>query len=286
MLENTSELEIARDLLMHRIEQRKPTIRTENRAFTIRVQSRPTSFATDADNEDLHMRVNAAEHGRLPSPEGLHLLRKTLPLISDALYGARAPCAQIFGGAHLSISLALGTALPGTKFGIFEAIDTRNEAWGSEAGQADPLNNVISVEEIVLPAAPAASAHERIAICISLSSGADRMAFDQLVRTSPYEITKTAMVTATTTKIDAREAGRLSASIAQHIKQFAADSGRAEVHLAFQGPYPMAVLIGRHLNTLRTVACEWDDEDGKPPVHSAPHSRPRASQRSYHKSAA
>ena len=33
---------------------------------------------------------------------------------------------------------------------------------------------------------------------------------------------------------------------------------RAEVHLAFHGPYTMAVLVGRYLNTLRTVVYEWD----------------------------
>jgi hypothetical protein len=76
------------------------------------------------------------------------------------------------------------------------------------------------------------------------------------------------MLTATTTKIDAREGGRLSSSIAQHIEQLAAESGRAEIHLAFHGPYTMALLIGRHLNTLRTVAYEWeDDADNGPKYH-------------------
>lgn len=260
VLDIGGELEIARDLLMHRIEQRKPTLRTENRPFTIRVQSRPTSFAIDADEEDLHIRINAATHGRLPSPEGLHHLQRTLPLVSDAIYAARAPRVQILGGAHLSIALALGAALPETKFGTVEAIDTRNEAWASEACEDDPLDNAISVEEIDLSARQAASNHGRIAIFVSLTPGADRTAFDRLVSTSPHEFAKAAMLTATTTKIDAREAGRLSASIAQHIKHLAADSGRAEVHLAFHGPYTVAVLIGRHLNTLRTVAYEWADE--------------------------
>ena len=30
------------------------------------------------------------------------------------------------------------------------------------------------------------------------------------------------------------------------------------MHLAFHGPFAMAVLIGRHLNTLRTIVYEWD----------------------------
>jgi hypothetical protein len=264
MLDIAGELEIARDLLMHRIEQRKPAFRTENRAFTIRVQSRPTSFAIDADDEDLHIRVNAAQHGRLPSREGLHLLQKTLPLISDAIYASRAPRLQILGGAHLSIALALGSALPETKFGMVEVLDTHHGAWDSEACDDDPLDNVVTVEDIVLPAQQAAVTHNRIAIFVSLAPGADSTAFEALISSSRYQFAKAAMVTATTTQIDAREAGRLTSSIARHIKQLAAASGRAEVHLAFHGPYTMAVLIGRHLNTLRTVAYEWEDEGGAP----------------------
>lgn len=264
MLDIAGELEIARDLLMHRIEQRKPTLRTENRAFTIRVQSRPTSFAIDADDEDLHIRVNAAENGRLPSPEGLHLLQKTLPLISDAIYASRAPRVRILGGAHLSIALALGSALPETKFGTVEVTDTRNEGWASEACEDDPLGNVTSVEEIAFPAQHEAVTQNRIAIFVSLTPGADTTAFEALISSSRHQFAKAAIVTTTTTQIDAAEAGRLSSSIGQSIKQLAADSGRAEVHLAFHGPYTMAVLIGRHLNTLRTVAYEWEDEDGAP----------------------
>lgn len=253
------EMEIARDLLMHRIEQRKPSLRTENRAFTIRVQSRPTSFAIDADDDDLHIRINAATQGRLPSPDGLGLLQRTLPVISDAVYAARAPRVQIVGGAHLSIALALGAALPETKFGTVEAIDMRNETWASQAGDDDPHVNSLCLEELDLRPVRTAGSPDRIAFFVSLTQGADRTAFDRLLGTSAHEFAGAAVITATTTTIDAREAGRLSMSIAHHIKQLAASRGRPEVHLAFHGPYTMALLIGRHLNTLRTVAYEWED---------------------------
>ena len=65
--------------------------------------------------------------------------------------------------------------------------------------------------------------------------------------------------------MDPREAGRLSAAVAQQIKRLSASQGRAEVHLAFHGPYTMAVLIGRYLNTMRTTVYEWDcDTNGGP----------------------
>ena len=264
MLDTTGELEITRDLLMHRIEQRKPTLRRANRTFTVRVQSRPTAFAIDADDEDLHIRVDAAENGRLPSAEGLHLLQRTLPLISDAIYASRAPRVQILGGAHLSIALALGSALPETKFGSVEVIDTRNGAWGSAACEDDPLDNVVRVDEILFPAQQVSGTgtQSRIAIFVGLTSAADTTAFETLISSSRHKFVKAAMVTTSTTQVDPREAGRLSSAIAQQIKRLAAEYGRAEVHLAFHGPYTMAVLIGRHLNTLRTVAYEWEDGGG------------------------
>ncbi|WP_425561997.1 hypothetical protein [Leifsonella bigeumensis] len=36
-------------------------------------------------------------------------------------------------------------------------------------------------------------------------------------------------------------------------------SSPSQVHLAFQGPFAIAVLLGRLLNTIRTVVYEWDD---------------------------
>jgi hypothetical protein len=56
---------------MHRVEQRKSVTRQQHRPFTIRVQSRPTPFAIDAGEDDLHIRLSAATSGRLPSPNGL-----------------------------------------------------------------------------------------------------------------------------------------------------------------------------------------------------------------------
>jgi hypothetical protein len=257
MLDANGELEIARDLLMHRVEQRKPSVLSEGRAFSIRLQTRPTPFALDADDEDLHIRINAAAQGRLPDIEGLHLLQKTLPVISDAVYATRAPRVRILGGAHLSIALALGAALPATKFGTVEAVDTKGQVWSSEAHLDDPHHNDIYVEEL----SDSEGANSKVAIFVSLSPGADQTAFERLASEPLHQFGKAAVLTATTTDIDPRESGRLSQTVAQHIKRLAADTGRAEVHLAFHGPYSMGLLIGRHLNTVRTTAYEWEDID-------------------------
>lgn len=259
-LQPSGEIEIVRDLLMHRVEQRKPAISSEDRAFTIRVQTRPAPFAMDAGEDDLHIRIRAASDGRLPSREGLQLLQTTLPLTSDAIYATGAQTVRVSGGAHLSVALALGAALPETKTGNIEVVDARGALWTSAQAGDDPLTSELHTQPGDLGQAQTPDSHDRVAIFVSLTPDPDRTAFEQLLHESSGGFAAAAMVSiAGEARIDPRGAARLSAAAAQQIKRLAARSGRAEVHLAFHGPYTMALLIGRHLNTLRTVVYEWDN---------------------------
>ena len=259
MRQPSGEVEIVRDLLMHRIEQRKPSIRTEGRDFTIRVQSRPASSALDADEEDLHIRLKPSDDGRLPSRGGLELLQKTLPLTSDAVYASGAKSVRVSGGAHLSVGIAVGAALPETKNGRVLVVDPEDNAWTSAAPDDDPQSTELTIEPIQLELDQGAELKRRVAIFVTLTPHADRTAFEQLVNDSAGGFDAAEIISlGSTDRIDPREAARLSAAIAQHVKKLSASQGRAEVHLAYHGPYTMAVLVGRYLNTLRTVVYEWD----------------------------
>ncbi len=259
MLKPSGESEIVRDLLMHRVEQRKSAIHREERAFTLRLQTRPVPFAVDAGEDDLHIRIRAASDGRLPLPEGLQLLQTTLPLTSDAVYATGAQAVRVSGGAHLSVALALGASLPETKIGNVEVVDARGALWTSTEAGDDPLTSELHTQPVDLEQAQTPDSHDRVAIFVSLTPDPDRTAFEQLLHESSDGFAAAAVVSVVgKDRLDPREAARLSAAAAQHIKELAARSGRAEVHLAFHGPYTMALLIGRYLNTLRTVVYEWD----------------------------
>lgn len=239
MLDSAGEVEIVRDLLMHRVEQRKPAIRQEGRTFTIRVQSRPAPFAIDADEDDLHIRIKSSDAGRLPSRDGLKLLQRTLPLTSDAVYAAGANTARISGGAHLSVALAVGAALPETKIGNIEVLDARDESWMSTAPGDDPSSSELATKTIHLERAQASVARDRVAMFVSLTPDPDRTAFERLLRHSTEGFTAAAVVSVTgADRIDPREAARLSAAVAQQIKQLAASGGRAEVHLTAPTRWP------------------------------------------------
>ncbi|MDN6353871.1 MAG: SAVED domain-containing protein, partial [Corynebacterium sp.] len=266
MLDPSGEIEIVRDLLMHRIEQRKPAIRQEGRDFTIRVQSRPASFASDADAEDLHIRIKPPSDGRLPSPEGLEYLRRTLPLTGDAVYAANSPRIRISGGAHLSVGLALGAALPETNFGNLVVVDVQGNAWESRVSQDDPDTTRLMAEGAAPERGQGAAKPERVAIFVTLTPEPDRTAFDRLVDDDAEGFSEVEILSVEgSERIDPREAARLSINVAQRIRQLSARHGRAEVHLAFHGPFTMAVLLGRHLNTLRTVVYEWDGDISRGP---------------------
>lgn len=262
-------LEIVRDILMHRIEQLKPTIVASGGTFTITTQTRPEPFALDAGQSDLHIRIRPAPEGRLPSSAGLHDLRATLPLTSDAVRASGAQTVSISGGMHLSVALAIGAALPETKIGSVTVTDLRGEAWMSSSVD-DPTIHAITTEAVAgefnhKPDEPA-----KVAIFVTMTENPDDSGFRRLINDRPGAFAYAARISLSSiAPIDAREAARLSAQIANEIKRLSAQYGRAEVHLAYHGPYTMAVLIGRYLNTLRTVIYEWDDRAGVGPTYTA-----------------
>lgn len=268
MRQPSGEVEIVRDLLMHRIEQRKPIIRTEGRSFTIQVQSRPASSALDADEDDLHIRLKPSDDGRLPSRGGLEFLQKTLPLTSDAVYAASAKSVRISGGAHLSVGLALGAALPETKIGKVVVIDTEGNVWTSVAPDDDPQSTELTIKPIQIEQDQVATPTHRVAVFVTLTPQADQTAFEQLMNDSAARFDAAEVISVGgTERIDPREAARLSAAVAHQIKRLSASQGRAEVHLAFHGPFTMAILIGRYLNTLRTTVYEWDGNTNGGPYY-------------------
>lgn len=261
----SGELEIVRDLLMHRVEQRKPSIRKTGRDFSIRVQSRPDAFAIDAGEEDLHIRIKPSPSGRLPSRTGLEQLRWTLPITSDAVNAAGTNRVEVSGGAHLSVGLALGASLPEPMIAHLIVRDGKDNLWKSDVSEASPKTTELTIENSPSKDVQPTDGGEKVAIFVSLTLDPDRTAFEKLVNESDGNFAASEVVLVSgSERVDHRESGRLSWDIARRIRRLSASRGRAEVHLAFHGPFPMAILIGRHLNTLRTVVYEWEfnEDDG------------------------
>jgi len=261
-------LEIVRDLLMHRIERIKAGVSAADGTFIITTQTRPEPFALEAGQSDLHIRIKPPTEGRLPSRAGLQNLQATLPLTSDAVLASGASTVRVSGGMHLSVAFAIGAALPETKIGRVEVADLRESDWSSVVTD-DPLLHTIATETlegefILRPGEPT-----RVAVFVTVTENADETGFRRLIDRRSGSFSSAARISLSPiNSIDEREAARLSVAIANEIKRLSAEFGRAEVHLAYHGPYTLAVLIGRYLNTLRTVIYEWDNPEDIGPIYT------------------
>jgi|GEM_PF-6458584 len=115
----------------------------------------------------------------------------------------------------------------------------------------------IRTETLVQSDSP--SENSRVAIFVTLSPHADHVAFQKLIEHGPsFDIAIT--LSAGDGHIDSSAAGSLSKALISKVREVASTFGRSEVHFAYHGPYGLGVLLGRHLNTLRTVVYEWNGD--------------------------
>jgi integrative and conjugative element protein (TIGR02256 family) len=249
-------LEIVRDLVAHRLETRRADIRARGNKIDVMVQTRPAPTAMDADlGADLHIRVPAPPGNRkLPARRSLQALQQTLPISSDAAHATGAQMISLRGGAHLSIALTLGAAFPETRFATMEVIDRWGDTWRSPLGGASR-----ELVETQLPVVNA-DASGAAAIAIALTANPDTHAFSDLVAAGAFAAA-VRLDLAESGRLDASEGGALASELVTRVKRIAREAGSSQVHLAFQGPFSMAVLVGRLLNTIRTVVYEWDDTE-------------------------
>lgn len=248
-------LQIVRDLLLHRMEVRRSSISDRNATLDLFVQTRPAASAMDADlGADLHIRTPSPPGAtKIPTRAALNALRQTLPLASDAAFAAGARNIAVRGGAHLSIAITIGAAFPETKFPTMTVAGRENEQWSSDrTGPVTSLNVTnLDLEERRVIGAP-------VAVLVTISPRPDLTAFTTLVRGGDYSAAFHIGL-AQEGDLSPDVAGSLAAQITDAIKDSARSEGTTSVHLAFQGPFPIAVLLGRLLNTLRTTTMEWDD---------------------------
>jgi hypothetical protein len=106
------------------------------------------------------------------------------------------------------------------------------------------------------------TAPSKLGAFVSLTEAPDTSAFESVAASSAIALTSAITINAGPGRLDPRESGRLSQEIASLIKSAARTTNATELHLAFHGPYAMAVLVGRLLNTLQTIVYEWVRTEG------------------------
>lgn len=257
----TGLLETVRKLVFHRIAMCRDRVRDDDGTFRLSVQTRNTPQVYDRTDSHLDVRVRPSTHERLPSPGGLVDLRDTIGLLPDSVTRADARRVLLTGGAHLSVALALGAALPSSRVGQLDVLDQRQLLWQS-GGEADFGGN----EHLRLVAEGqsegGAAGRPQVAVYIDLTGTESDSAFERFLEEADGRfVTWAHFGQARNGLLDNAAAREIAAEAAAHIRHVSTTNGNAEVHLLLRCPFPLAVLIGRLTNTLRLVAYEWDDSD-------------------------
>jgi hypothetical protein len=256
-------LAVVRQMVFHRVAELRPHIQAESNTFRLSIQTRNTPQVYDRTDSHLDLRIRPTNHERLPSPEGLRDLKDTLRLLPDSITRADSRKVVITGGAHLSVALALGAALPSSRVGEIDVLDQRGATWssGPEAGFGDPPQlRVVGAGQ--RPSAATPRVRPATAIYLDLMPDTSDSAFEHFIAENETSLVEWRHLARTDDAlIDRSHAGALAAEAAAQLRDISNRNGNAEVHVMLRAPFPMAILIGRLTNTLRLVSYEWDDSD-------------------------
>lgn len=255
---------LIRGMVFHRIAHRRSAVALNDGTFHLSVQTRNTPQVYDRTGSELDIRIRPSMHERLPSAEGLKDLADVLQILPNAITRAGAKRVRISGGAHLSVALALGMALPASRIGELEVIDQRGVAWVGEDIARKP--DVPSLDVAASGAGPALqdiTGRSRVAVYLDLVSPRSDTAFQRFLDQNRSALTEWAHLRHIEEgPLDPARAGEIAAEAAYRIRELSSNNANAEVDLLIRAPFASAILIGSLLNTVRVTVHEWDDTNG------------------------
>lgn len=255
-------LVLVQKLLGHRIAQQRTTVAAAAGTFRLSVQTRNTPQSYDRTESQLDLRVRPSSHERLPSADGLRDLAAVIRYLPESITRAGATRVRITGGAHLSVALAIGAALPSSRVGHMDVLDQRGDTWASDGEARMPLQPSLAVAAEGTTPVPPTPGRPAVAVYLDLLSQRSDAALERFLDEHAGELNGWQHLTYITADLlHPAQAGKIAAEAAHRIRELANGNSNAEVHLLLRCPYPIALLVGRLTNTLRIVAYEWDDSD-------------------------
>lgn len=273
---------LVRKILLHRcgrLAANRPAVAAKT--LSISVQSRALPHANDRDTADLSVRLRPSQAGRLPSQEGLKDLASTLPFLPEALSLTGANAVTIKGGAHLSVALALGAALPTTLIGQVDVIATDGQTWtsGTVSRPVSP-SPLTLIEGHGMGKMKPTGQRRQVLSYVDLLPLRSDAAYTRLLEEHPGAFDAWQHLRPVSGEpLDPADADRLVTEIAGRLRDLSQTHDNADLHLLLRTPFPVAVLLGRLLNTLKIVAYEWspapdDAADARPQFVPAAELRP------------
>jgi len=199
---------------------------------------------------------------RLPPAEAWSPFDAFLADLPGLLAIAGARRLRITGSAHLSVAFALGAAVPTTS-GWPVTVQDRTGVWGERTGP--PQNPQVTLDQETDSPRDAPSGAP-VAIFVDLApEPPPGDTFGAHLDQCPGRYSCTMRLrSAHRGHIPAETADTLVADLAGRIRTCAAHAATHRVELFLRVPFPVAVLLGRLLNTLEITLYEWDDTGPAP----------------------
>ncbi len=225
----------------------------------VAVQTRGKPQQPALGGADLSVVLRQSGTGRLPSSDGLRDLRDALPLLPDAVARTGASSLRLTGGAHLSAAFALGAALPATLIGWMTVEGTDGQPWtcGTVSGTSDGLVHRVAHG---MNALKATGEPRDVVAFVELLPDTSDAAYTRFIEQHGGFDAWEHLRPEASGRPDDATSGALIEDIAARLRHLAQTHDNATLHLLLRCPFPVAVLLGRLCNTIRTVVYEWNDK--------------------------
>ena len=246
---------LANAVSRQRMERLQRDIQESSGLLTLDVQTRVPPFARGMDG-DLVLRLRPPGEGeRRPHVGALHDLHRFLGQLPQLVAIAGARAVRVRGGAHLSVACALGAALPTTLMGTVEVLDTQGGRW-SLTGQAPAPE----VERLCVPVTPPVYnfGHGPVLVYVDLLAHRSDPAFEQFPNRDQAFAGVAHLCYGGEGLLLPSQAAAIVGEVAADIRSLASAHQTTDVHLLLRCPYPIALLLGRTLNTLTIHLYEWE----------------------------
>lgn len=258
---------LANTMSRQRMELLRPDVEESSGLLTLDVQTRVPPFAGLLDG-DLVLRLRPPDEGeRRPHVDGLHDLHRFLGQLPQLVAIAGSRSVRVRGGAHLSVACALGAALPTTLLGTVEVLDTQGGKWALTGQAPAPV-----AERLCVPVTPPVYNFPRgpVLVYVDLLPQRSDAAFETFPRSERTFAGLAHLRYRGRGLLLPDQAADVVGELATEIRTLADTHQTSDVHLLLRCPYPIAVLLGRTLNTLTVHLYEWEDSS-----ESGSGSRPR-----------
>ena len=253
---------LAHAMSRQRMENLRPEIQQSSGLLTLDVQTRVPPFAGGMDG-DLVLRLRPPNEGeRRPHRGGLYDLQRFLGYLPQLVAIAGARAVRVRGGAHLSVACALGAALPTTLMGTVEVLDTQGGRWALTGQAPSPVG-----DRLCVPVTPPVYNFDDgpVLVYIDLLPQQSDVAFTQFPDRDQTFAGVAHLRYTGEGLLDPDQAASIVGELAADIRSLANTHHTTEVHLLLRCPYPIAILLGRTLNTLTIHLYEWENSPGSGP---------------------